>query len=157
MAETKIHNSQIKQQPAMFGAWKTANQETVTTGAVTVVLWDSVSEYMNTSHFSVANNSFTAPGNGWLEISITLSIIGGSGTDDSMLWGIYLNGVAHRLGSDNWNNNTTAGTEITTALTAAFAVSSGDIIDVRYSYTQKAQTIMRNRSFFNGRFTPNLG
>lgn len=157
MARTKVFNSQLQHQPSMFGAYKTANQATVTNNALTIITWNTVEEYRDSGNFDPANNKWTAPADGWFECTVTLSIIGGASADDSMNWGYYVDGTAKWTVSDNWwKNSNSTGMEFVVTVTAGFKVTAGQTVDVRYNGTANSVTLMGNACFWNGRFTPNV-
>lgn len=137
-----------------FSAYKTANQTTVTNNALTVISWATKEERNSTSAFDTSSGAWTAPANGWLKIACTLTISGGDGADDSMNWGFYVNGSVKRAPTDNWRANSGSGLELVTNVSAGFSVTAGQTVDVRYSGTAFAVSIVGtvNDSFVDGIF-----
>lgn len=151
--ETKLDTSQITG-TYYASAEKTTSQTTVTTGATTLITWQAKEEYRDTSMFSTATSAATMPANGWLKVSVTLSIIGGQQTDDSMLWGVYVDGAPKRLVNDNWHAQSASGIEFVTSMTTGFKVTAGQAVTVQYYETQTAVSIMGIRSYVTLEFVP---
>lgn len=141
---------------AMFRARKTTLQNCVKTDVVTTITWDSVDEYKGTTHFDVANEQFTAPADGWLEVHATISVDGGNGTDDSNAWGYTRGGLYIDAISVDWQAQTGSGIEASFTFSSAFPVSAGDIIKVSYDGTGSANTCRILTGFWSGRFTPSF-
>lgn len=138
-----------------FCATKTATQSVNSTGAQAVITWESKEEYRDTTFFDLANNRFRAPADGWLDIDATLCVDNGTGTDDTMNWGFYVNGSVKQVATDNWYYFSRNGVEYCTTMTGGFKVTKGQLIDLRYEGTQNATLcrILAN-SYLKGEFTP---
>lgn len=153
-----VYNNEKRIAPlSEYYAWnatKTSNQTTVSDNTVKVIAFQSVEEYRDTTQFS--SDAWEAPADGWVSVSAVLSIIGGAAADDSMNWGIYVNGSVKKEVGDNWYyHSASAGVEFNTTITAGFKVSAGDTIDIRYDGQAHAETLMANLCHFSGSFTPN--
>lgn len=142
---------------AAFSVRKDTNQATGTGGGLVEVTWQSKNEYRNTDYFNLTNNCFVAPADGWVQISCTLTMIGGTGNDDSMLWGVWKNGTVFAQVTDNWLFHTRVGVELVSTITAGVPVSKGDEVSIDFTDVQNAITLMGDRCHFNGVFFPNFG
>lgn len=159
MAQTRVFRSQVLQRPSLFCMRKTANQSTGTSGNNIVMTWQEAEEYNNETNCNVSNNSWTAPSDGWLDTTASISVIGGAAADDSMRWGFWVNNAEGVSYWDNWYQfSKGAGIEYPTSVHGAFQVSAGDVVQVWFTGCQNDITIMGGASFsssyWTGRFVP---
>lgn len=126
----------------VFQANKTSNQTTVTDNSLQTVTFQTKNEFKGTN--TISGSTFTAPAKGWLFTVCTLTIDGGTDADDTMNWGFYKNSttIVARI-ADNWRKFSTAsGVEYPTTLNGAFPLEAGDTVQVRYTGTSVALTIL---------------
>ena len=137
-----------------FSFLKTADQTTVTTGTATIITFDSVEQTGEGA--TTSNDRFTAPYDGYIEVHASLSFIDGDGTDDSMSWGFYVDGSVKKRIQDNWRNRSTTNEESNSTFSTGFNLSQGEYVDLRYTNTNHAMTLMQDRCHFSGTFYPDL-
>ncbi len=138
---------------SMFSALKTTDQSTNTSNAIAMILWETKDEYNNENNFNTSENCWTAPADGWLEVSATLSVTNGTGADDTMTWGFRIGSVYQIAVTDNWRYQTMAGIDYVTTLSGAFRVNKDDQVFLKYDGTSYAILMIANKCHMSGRFT----
>ena len=146
-------NGNMLSGPIYWCAQSTSNQETGTAGTSRRIAFGSMNVFGG--DLTLAGSGIVLPSDGWVKVTVTVSVIGGSGADDSMSFGVLCGASTTHYVYDNWRAKTLAGVEHCSSMTVGFPVTAGEELRAFFDGVQgQSITLMGGRCYMEGTFIP---
>jgi hypothetical protein len=135
-----------------FSAISASDQTTVTNSVATKINFATQLSDTAGGHYATSTSRFTAPHDGTYFFSANISYKGGDGVDDTMYISYYINGAdsLNRKFVDNWRASSGTGIERVGTYTLLLPLSAGDYVELFYSGTAYAITMIGRYTKFSG-------